>query len=423
MQRERKRFLDLALKSAVIFIVVVVAAFAISRFFLADFSSRLLHATLSEADRDTKELGSFLAERLAQGFISPNDRARIRAITDKYGFIYIVAVDRDGGVVFSMGVPEALQLNKKTDIGISPLTLTGKERTLAVYNISVNMPDRRILHAGIPQEGLTPELAQVTDAAGNLLRVLFAIALGLISVAITYVLVMIRRVRTLRGEIERQRRLAYLGEIAGSLAHEIRNPLNTINMNIQLLDEQFADQPENIKTKLSRVRNEIGRLDGILTSFLRFARPPKLSIDRVDMNEFLTKLLEFFGPEVEKSGISLELEMEQPLPQIQGDPEQLRQLFLNLLLNARDSTPKGGHIKVSAWKTSRRVHVSVSDNGTGIPKNMLEKIFEPYVTTKENGTGVGLAIVRRIAMDHGGSVRVESEVGKGSTFTVSLLRR
>jgi signal transduction histidine kinase len=223
--------------------------------------------------------------------------------------------------------------------------------------------------------------------------------------------------------MERQSRLVYLGEIAGSLAHEIRNPLNTINMNVQLLEEQLVDKEEAVVKKIHRVRNEVIRLDGILTSFLRFARPPKLSLKKVDVRELLIKIEEFFGPEVEGAGIHLEVNLEEDLPPVHGDSEQLRQLFLNLLLNARDATPRGGNIVISAWKTPRRVHIAVEDTGCGIEKKKLDKIFEPYVTTKENGTGVGLAIVRRIVMDHGGSIRVESTVGAGTTFTVSLPRR
>jgi len=415
--------MKLALRSALIFLIVVVAAFVISSFFLADFSDTLLEATLSDAMTDTREMGELITERLREGFISPTDRAKISRTMDKYGFIYLVASNRDGGVVFNMGLKEAMVFAKYDDIGIYPRVITGKGLRIPVYDVSVRMADGRYLHAGIPQEGLTPELAKVTDSAGDMLRILFALALGLISVAVTYSVVMLRRVKVLRGEMERQSRLVYLGEIAGSLAHEIRNPLNTINMNIQLLDEQLADSDERTSSKIRRVRNEIIRLDGILTSFLRFARPPKLSIRKVNLSELLTKIMDFFSPEVEGAGIHLQIDLAEDLPTIHGDPEQLRQLFLNLLLNARDATEKDGSMKITAWKTPRRVHIAVSDTGCGIEKKELGKIFEPYVTSKENGTGVGLAIVRRIVMDHAGSIRVESEVGKGTTFTVSLPRK
>jgi signal transduction histidine kinase len=233
---------------------------------------------------------------------------------------------------------------------------------------------------------------------------------------------MFRKMKVLRSEVERQRRLAYLGEIAGNLAHEIRNPLNTINMNIQLLDEKLSSADEKTREKLSRIRSEIIRLDGILTSFLKFARPPRLAIEKVDITEVLSKLIEFFGPEVENAGQHLRLDIREEIPPIRGDPEQLRQLFLNLLLNARDASSGSGEIIISAHKTARRVHVSVSDSGCGIEKNQLERIFEPYITNRDKGTGIGLAIVRRVAMDHNGSIRVESTVGKGTTFTVSLPR-
>ncbi len=419
---DRKRAIKLAMRTALIFIAVVAGAYGISRFYLSDFSGRLLEATLSDALRDTRELGDFISARLAEGFISPDDRARIRQIKEKYGFVYIVAANEDGGVIFNMGVPQALNLGKIKSMGISPMVLTGPGVRIPVYDISVGMSGNRVLHAGIPQEGLTPELAEVTDRAGNLLRVLFALALGGISVAIAYGGFMLKRVKRLRQEVERQSRLAYLGEIAGSLAHEIRNPLNTINMNIQLLDEKLAGEDEKVRIKLSRIRSEVLRLDGILTSFLRFARPPKLNLIKIDIVEVLSRLAEFLEPELGSSGISIRLEVPEEIPEIRGDAEQLRQLFLNLILNARDASKSGDEIVITVTKTSRRVHIAVSDSGCGIEKNRIEQIFEPYTTTKENGTGVGLAIVRRVAMDHGGSVRVESALGEGTTFTVSLPR-
>ncbi|MCK5833521.1 GHKL domain-containing protein [bacterium] len=419
---ERKKAIKIAMRAALVFVAVVLGAYAISRFYLADFSETLLEATLSDALTDTRELSGFISDRLEEGFISPNDRARIREIKEKYGFVYIVAADSDGGVVFNMGIAEALNLGKEQNIGILPLVLTGPGVRIPVYDIAVTMPGSRMLHAGIPQEGLTPELAKVTDMAGNLLRVLFALALGGISAAIAYGGFMVRRVKRLRQEIERQSRLAYLGEIAGSLAHEIRNPLNTINMNIQLLDEKLSNGDDKTKTKLTRIRSEIIRLDGILTSFLRFARPPKLNLVKINIVEVLTRLVEFFGPELENSGLRLRLDLLEEIPEIRGDAEQLRQLFLNLILNARDASDKGDEITITISKTPRRVHITVLDQGCGIEKNRIERIFKPYTTTKENGTGVGLAIVRRVAMDHGGSVRVESKAGEGTSFTVSLPR-
>ncbi len=419
---EQKRVVKATMRAAFIFLIVVGGGYAISQFFLADFSNTLLETTLSDALSDTKDMGKFISEKLNEGFISPNDRARIQEIKDKYGFVYIVAADPDGGVVFNMGVPQAFTLGKVHSKGVSPLVLKGPGVHIPVYDIAVGMPGGRVLHAGIPQEGLAPELAEVTNQAGNLLRILFALALGGIAATIVYGGYMFRKVKVLRSEVERQRRLAYLGEIAGNLAHEIRNPLNTINMNIQLLDEKLSSADDKTREKLSRIRSEIIRLDGILTSFLKFARPPRLAIEKVDITEVLSKLIEFFGPEVENAGQHLSLDIREEIPPIRGDPEQLRQLFLNLLLNARDASSGSGEIIISAHKTARRVHVSVSDSGCGIEKNQLERIFEPYITNRDKGTGIGLAIVRRVAMDHSGSIRVESTVGKGTTFTVSLPR-
>ena len=235
-----------------------------------------------------------------------------------------------------------------------------------------------------------------------------------------YTLWLLKRVGQLESEIGRKNRLAYLGEVASGLAHEIRNPLNTIGMNLQLIDEEIKSTDEQFRKRFERVKGELERLDTILSGFLRFTRPPKLSIERTDINELVNKTVRFFQPECISKGITLELSLADGLPRIFVDGKQVEQMLLNLLTNARDATRRGGRIKVTTQKIRQGVRIIVEDTGCGIPKEKLTEVFKPYFTTKQGGTGIGLSIVKRIAEEHSARIQVESTLGKGTRFIVEF---
>jgi len=265
-------------------------------------------------------------------------------------------------------------------------------------------------------EGLREETA--VHARDILIPVLIGTLIIVFSLA--YTLWLLKRVGQLESEVERKNRLAYLGEVASGLAHEIRNPLNTIDMNLQLIEEEMKETDERFRKRFKRVKDELERLDAILSGFLRFTRPPKLSVKRTDINELVNKTVRFFQPECISKGVTIELSLADGLPKIFLDSKQVEQMLLNLLSNARDATQRGGKIRVSTQRTRQGVRLVVEDTGCGIPKEKLADIFKPYFTTKQGGTGIGLSIVKRIAEEHSAKIQIESTPGKGTKFVVEF---
>jgi PAS domain S-box-containing protein len=234
----------------------------------------------------------------------------------------------------------------------------------------------------------------------------------------------------------RSDKLASLGRLAAGIAHEINNPMGIIaGYSEALIDRarddkllalgEFEDFPEYLET----INKEIFRCKNILTGLLDFARPSGGTAREVDINDLVREVLLLVRHKVEKAGQSVVLEAGQGLPMLSAEPGQLRQLFMNLIINSLYFMPKGGKVTIRTALSSggSKVETSVSDTGCGIPHDYIHKIFDPFFTTKptNEGTGLGLAICHRIVEDHDGSIEVESELGAGTTFTVSLpaLRR
>jgi len=219
-------------------------------------------------------------------------------------------------------------------------------------------------------------------------------------------------------------RLAFLGSLASGLAHEIKNPLSTMTITLGLLHEEFeggeTTRDRRALRKIELLEGEVGRLEKIVQDFLQFAGGHALRPRLVDVNGWIRELLDFFEPSCAESGVRLERHLARGLPQLLLDRDLMKQAVLNLLTNARQSTPGGGAISVRTRCTGDRVKIEVSDTGAGIPADVLPRIFDPYFTTRESGTGLGLPTVRRIVLEHGGEVDVDSRVGRGTRFTLTL---
>jgi len=241
-------------------------------------------------------------------------------------------------------------------------------------------------------------------------------------------------------QMKERDRLAALGEMAAGLAHEIRNPLAAIQGAIQLLaPEPEAGQPrpldadpEQAREFLGIIADEVRRLNGVVSQFLDYSRPARASLSSGDVNDILERTLKLLGSEVPPA-VDLVVELERPLPRVLCDPEQLRQVFLNLALNAVQAMPRGGKLTVSTrlardelalWREAARrsdvVEVRFRDTGPGVPEEAREHIFVPFYTTKEKGTGLGLAICQRIIKAHGGSLGLRSAPGEGAEFVIAL---
>ena len=264
------------------------------------------------------------------------------------------------------------------------------------------------------------------------------------SAAVSAVLAVVayRRIDRLQRRAREAERLAELGTLTGGLAHEIKNPLSTIQLNLQLLREDISpqlvgpQQHNRLINRLSTVQRETGRLREILDDFLRYAGRIELEKRPVDVHQMFEELVDFFAPQAQIQRVQLRVRPCGPddgWPDNTGRPEAgnrlvvelddrlIKQAVLNLMINALQAMPeRGGEVILSACREGNRVKIQVTDTGAGIPPDKLGQIFDAYYSTKKGGTGLGLAITKRVAEEHGGRVYAQSYVGKGSAFTIEV---
>jgi signal transduction histidine kinase len=225
--------------------------------------------------------------------------------------------------------------------------------------------------------------------------------------------------------------LAFLGAVAGGLVHEIRNPLSTLSINLQLMEEEWADLeraaeegPRARRTleRIQTLRKEVARLEDILDDFLRYAGIRRLDFADADLNRVIEETITFFAPECTRAGVDLAFYPDLRLPLVRLDERLVKQALMNLLLNAVQAMEgrSGSQLIVRTRLDGETARVDVIDNGPGIAPEVRERVWEVYFSLKKGGTGLGLPTARRIAEEHGGSLTFSSEVGKGTDFVVRL---
>src|SRR3954467_2019007 len=314
----------------------------------------------------------------------------------------------------NIGVEEAERKERDTRIAVIGLSLLALAAGLLLTWLS-NRALRPI--AGLTQAAQrlgrgAPDVVAVPEGGGDELALLAhefnAMAQRLAA-----------RERELRAQGEallRSERLAAIGRIAAQITHEIRNPLSSISLNA----EELGERAPGARELCDAIVREVDRLAAITEEYLRFARLPKPSMQRADVNEVVRDLLDFVRPELAAAGVSVDLRLSPELPRVLADVAQLRQLLLNLVRNAREAMPGGGSLEVSTRGGEGAVDIEVRDGGPGIEPARLQRIFDPFFTTKERGTGLGLAMAQEIAQEHGGQLTCESVVGRGTAFTLRL---
>lgn len=215
-----------------------------------------------------------------------------------------------------------------------------------------------------------------------------------------------------------------LASLAGGLAHEIKNRLSTLNLNLQLLAEDFQDAQSQRERracqKLDLLQREVQRLEDILNDFLRFARVHDLAFEITDLNQVVRDTLTTFGSTAQSAGIVVRENLPDSLPKVRIDKNFIEQAILNLLLNAKNAMPNGGELIVKTRSSDQFVHLDVIDTGEGMNAEVLSKVFKPFYSGRKGGSGLGLPTARRIIEAHSGQLRIESEPGKGTACTITL---
>ena len=225
--------------------------------------------------------------------------------------------------------------------------------------------------------------------------------------------------------LRRAENLAALTTLTAGVAHEIKNPLGSISIHIQLIQKALGNgangkNTETIQNYLDIVNEEVDRLNGIIVDFLFAVRPMDVNLVAQNLNDLVHELFEFIHYELEEQKIRLEFNLDDRMPELQLDVKYMKQALLNIVKNAISAMPEGGTLRVETIARDDQVELSIRDTGVGIPEENMTKIFEPYFTTKDFGSGLGLTLVYKIIKEHQGEINLESREGEGSTFTITL---
>ena len=298
----------------------------------------------------------------------------------------------------------------------------GNRRYDIVKAVTVNGANLGLLKIGLSLKPM--EAAWQRSLRSMIVFGLAVLAVGILGMATIFYMQQshLEKIGSLEAAISRQERLSELGNLAATVAHEIRNPLNSVSMGLQRLKAEFTptQDADDYARFLKLMQEEVHRLNSIVEQFLSLARPLHLNREEIAIAPYLKELAALITAEANSSRVNVDLKVPGDLPPLHADRNYLKQLLLNLVLNGIQAMPEGGTLSIAARAVKDRLELTVADQGIGIKPNVMKKIFEPYFTTKNNGSGLGLSIARRIAEAHGGAITVDSGASRGSRFRVLL---
>ena len=292
---------------------------------------------------------------------------------------------------------------------VKPLALEGGRIGLLRIGLSTASMDRVWKH----------------DRVAAVLMAVAVLALGALGMATIFYIQNrhLTEIQKLEENLARGERLAIVGNLAAAVAHEIRNPLSAVSMGLQRLRAEFEPAAgQEYRRMVDLMQGEVRRLNAIVEEFLSLARPIQLKRERVSVRALLEEIGRLVEPQAGPAGIKVEQIIPDSLPELRADRDRIKQVLLNLVLNGIEAMASGGTLTLGASASDTTLTISVSDTGGGIPADLLPRVFEPYVTTKTRGLGLGLAIARRLVEAHGGRIEAESGAGQGTRFRVTLPR-
>ncbi|NIT54676.1 MAG: GHKL domain-containing protein [Aliifodinibius sp.] len=234
-----------------------------------------------------------------------------------------------------------------------------------------------------------------------------------------------RHQKLLEARILQNERLAAIGQMAARIAHEIRNPISSIGLNAELLEDEITGPERNTsneaKVLLKSIMNEVDRVANLLDEYLQFSRFPSTQLKPGNITVLIREVLGDFEMAAKADAINIFSQFEPDLPDINFDALQMRRVIMNLCRNSIEAMPMGGTLEVHVQrKDDHLLEIRVSDTGLGISKEDKDRIFKPFYTTKESGTGLGLSIIQQIILEHNGNIYCESENGRGTIFYITL---
>lgn len=361
-----------------------------------------------------------------------------RDLSEREGVEYLALQDTLGIRAASPGVTQMTRIQNEPFLRDAYIGLWGtrffeyQDRSVieVVRKLVVDEVDLGLLRIGLSSENID----DIKERTRKQFILLFVVAL--LSGAILIVLIMLKQnfqllatehdrilqeVRSMEEEARRTERLTSMGRLAAGVAHEIRNPLNAVSIIAQRLKAEFTpgENREEYGSLITTIRSEVSRISGIIEDFLKYARPPKLETDEYPIEPLVNSAVMVVGERARINDIVVTVDSPEGAV-CMCDANQIKQALINLLLNAIDAVGTGGTIDIRVRKSKGSVTLSITDSGSGIPENVLPNIFDPYFTTRENGTGLGLAEVHRIITAHGGRIQAGNSDGGGAVFTIQL---